>query len=120
MKRIFVLLMLVLAITVVFQPAFAQTGGGYDLSWSTIDGGGGSSSDAVYGVKGTVGQMDAGFATGSGYELSSGFWQTQVTNPTAITLRHINIQSSNPILIFPFLLLLAITVAYYWHRRNDS
>ena len=34
-------------------PANAQSGGGYDLSWHTIDGG-------VYGVSGTIGQPDAG------------------------------------------------------------
>ena len=35
-------------------PANAQSGGGYDLSWSTIDGGG------LYSGSGTIGQPDAG------------------------------------------------------------
>ncbi len=85
MKRIIMLIVVVLGITAVFQATLAQTGSGYDLIWSTIDGGGGQSSDAVYEVTGTAGQMDTGNASGSGYELSGGFWQEQVTNPTAVT-----------------------------------
>jgi hypothetical protein len=53
----------------------AQTGGGYDLSWSTIDGGGGSVSSGGYQLIGTIGQPDAGAAlTGGGYTLTGGFW----------------------------------------------
>lgn len=52
----------------------AQTGGGYDLTWSTIDGGGGSSSGGSYSLGGTVGQPDAGTLSGGGYTLNGGFW----------------------------------------------
>jgi hypothetical protein len=52
----------------------AQTGGGYDLTWSTIDGGGGGSEGGGYTVVGTMGQPDAGVLTGGGYTLSGGFW----------------------------------------------
>ena len=37
----------------------AQSGGGYDLAWSTTDGGGGTSSNGGYTLAGTIGQPDA-------------------------------------------------------------
>ena len=52
----------------------AQSGGGYDLSWSTIDGGGGTSSGAGYTLSGTIGQPDAGTIAGDNYVLAGGFW----------------------------------------------
>jgi hypothetical protein len=52
----------------------AQSGGGYDLSWSTVDGGGGTSSGGSYSLGGTVGQPDAGVLSGGGYTLAGGFW----------------------------------------------
>jgi len=56
-------------------PAVAQTGGGYDLTWSTIDGGGATfSSGGGYQLGGTMGQSDAGTMGGGNYELSGGFW----------------------------------------------
>jgi len=54
--------------------AVAQTGGGYDLTWSTVDGGGGSSSGGGYTLDGTIGQADAGTLSGGGYTLGGGFW----------------------------------------------
>lgn len=48
--------------------------GGYDLSWHTIDGGGGVSSGGQYILRGTIGQLDAGYMSGDGYELVGGFW----------------------------------------------
>ena len=48
-------------------PANAQSGGGYDLSWHTIDGGGGTSTGGVYSVSGTIGQPDAGAMSGANY-----------------------------------------------------
>jgi hypothetical protein len=53
----------------------AQSGGGYDLSWSTVDGGGWTfSSGGVYTVGGTAGQPDAGLLSGGSYTLGGGFW----------------------------------------------
>ena len=72
MKRVALLVsMLVLAIPVV---ALAQSGGGYDLSWGSIDGGGGTSSGGSYTLSGTIGQPDAGVLTGGNYILGGGFW----------------------------------------------
>jgi hypothetical protein len=55
-------------------PANAQSGGGYDLSWHTIDGGGGTSTGGVYSVSGTIGQPDASTMSGGNYTLQGGFW----------------------------------------------
>ncbi len=46
----------------------------YTLDWSTIDGGGGTSTGGVYSVSGTVGQPDAGWMTGGSYTLQGGLW----------------------------------------------
>lgn len=47
---------------------------GYDLSWWTVDGGGGTASGGPYTLAGTVGQPDAGTLTGGVYTLRGGFW----------------------------------------------
>lgn len=55
--------------------ALAQTGDGYDLTWSTVDGGGATfSTGGGYALGGTAGQPDAGLLAGGGYSLGSGFW----------------------------------------------
>lgn len=54
--------------------ALAQTGGTYDLSWSTIDAGGGTSTGGPYTLTATIGQPDAGDISGGDYALSGGFW----------------------------------------------
>ncbi len=48
--------------------------GGYELSWATVDGGGGSSEGGVYALGGTIGQPDAGTLSGGSYTLAGGFW----------------------------------------------
>jgi hypothetical protein len=54
--------------------AVAQTGGPYDLSWNTQDGGGGTSSGGPYAITGVIGQPDAGPPLSGGNEtLSGGF-----------------------------------------------
>lgn len=52
----------------------AQTGGGYDLTWSTIDGGGGTSTGGEYTLIGTAGQPDGGAHSGGGFAVAGGFW----------------------------------------------
>ncbi|MCP5528072.1 MAG: hypothetical protein H7A47_14870 [Verrucomicrobiales bacterium] len=51
-------------------PALAQ----YSIEWSTIDGGGGTSTGGDYTLNGTVGQPDAGRISGGDFALSGGFW----------------------------------------------
>ena len=65
MKKIIVLLVLILSL-----PATA----GYEITWSTIDGGGGASSGGPYTLVGTIGQPDPGEMAGGDYKLSGGSW----------------------------------------------
>ena len=68
------LLLLAAATTIPFG-ILAQSGKGYDLSWSTIDGGGYTfSNGGGYSLGGTAGQPDADLLTGGGYSLAGGFW----------------------------------------------
>jgi hypothetical protein len=47
----------------------------YDLSWWTVDGGGGHSTARSYALDGTAGQPDPGPAlVGGNYHLEGGFW----------------------------------------------
>ena len=54
--------------------ALGETGRQYNLTWSTIDGGGGTSSGGQYVLVGTIGQPDAAYSAGGNYELLGGFW----------------------------------------------
>jgi hypothetical protein len=63
----------VLAVLAVALPARAQTGEGFDLTWSTIDGGGGIVAGSGFDLSSGVGTYDAGRSAGSGYELEGGF-----------------------------------------------
>lgn len=54
----------------------------YDLSWYTIDdGGGGSSRGSGYSLDGTIGQPEAGAMHGGSYTLAGGFWGGGVIVP---------------------------------------
>jgi hypothetical protein len=47
----------------------------YDLSWWTVDGGGGTLTDGgAYTLSGTAGQFDAAVWSGETYTLAGGFW----------------------------------------------
>jgi hypothetical protein len=54
--------------------ALASHAQSYDISWYTIDGGGGTSTGGVYSVSGTIGQPDAGHLSGGSYTIDGGFW----------------------------------------------
>ena len=62
----------------VFLPlsaANAQSGGPYDLQWSTIDGGGVTfASSAPFTLGGTAGQPDAATIAGGPYDVAGGLW----------------------------------------------
>ncbi|MBC7262449.1 MAG: hypothetical protein H5T63_10605 [Chloroflexi bacterium] len=71
--------LLLLLLLAVASRVSAQSGGGYDLSWSTIDGGGYTfSTGGGYTLGGTIGQADAGTLSGGGYTLNGGFWSGRV------------------------------------------
>ena len=52
----------------------AQSGEGYELTWSTVDCGGGiSSTGEGYSVVGTIGQPEAGLISGGDFSVGGGF-----------------------------------------------
>jgi hypothetical protein len=72
---------------------YSQTGGGYDLSWNTIDGGGGTfSTGGGYELGGTIGQPDAGAMSGGVYSLQGGFWIT----PSVSLVGHVIWEGRDP------------------------
>jgi hypothetical protein len=81
--RLFALIGLLAIVLAAGLLALAPTAGAepsvtYDLSWSTIDGGGGTSTgtgpNGTYSLSGTVGQPDAGTLSSPTYTLAGGFW----------------------------------------------
>ena len=72
--------------------ALAQSGGGYDLTWSTIDAGGGTSTGGGYTLSATIGQPDAGASlSGGGYTLDGGFWAGGTSGGVSTTDRELYI-----------------------------
>ena len=55
-------------------PVLAGDGSGYDISSSTVDGGGAIVEAGGHCLRGTAGQPDAGELEGGGYTLNGGFW----------------------------------------------
>ncbi len=74
-RRRIVILFTLLTLLLVGGVALAQIGGGYDLTWWTVDGGGDAVSGGTYTLMGTAGQPEPGpVVTGGDYALFSGFW----------------------------------------------
>jgi hypothetical protein len=67
MKTFFTTLIALVIFTSAARAQFA-------IQWSTIDGGGGTSSGGAYTLSGTIGQPDAGTLSGGSYTLEGGFW----------------------------------------------
>ena len=63
----------------------AQIGGAYDLSWNTVDGGGGISQAGDTAITGAIGQCDAGQSEGGTYSLHGGFLTANPTQETAVS-----------------------------------
>jgi len=66
----------------------------YAIDWHMIDGGGGTSTNGVYSVSGSIGQPDAGKTSGGGYTINGGFWGIV----TAIQIRELE---GTPGLVLP-------------------
>ena len=65
----------VLLACIILHSAFClRAWGQYTIDWSTVDGGGGTSTGGVFTVSGTIGQPDAGAMSGGDYSLTGGFW----------------------------------------------
>jgi hypothetical protein len=56
----------------------AMSGGPYELTWTTIDGGGGTGTGGQYTLTGTLGQPDTAYLEGGGYTLIGGFWSGEL------------------------------------------
>jgi hypothetical protein len=86
MKQIgFTVLLAALLLELGLSSALGQS---YSIAWYKIAGGGGTSTDGVYTVSGTIGQHDAGGPmTGGNFSLTGGFWALcAVQTPGAPTL----------------------------------
>ena len=65
------ILVALLALGLIVSSSWGQ----YDLSWYTIDGGGGRSIGGPYELVVTIGQPDAAWSSGGNFELLGGFLQ---------------------------------------------
>ena len=72
-KPLFILIgLLAVLLFAAASTAYARLDG-YTISWWTVDGGGGASSENGYSLSGTIGQPDAGtVATGGAYTWQAG------------------------------------------------
>lgn len=74
-----------LACLALAPPAGAQSGGGFDLSWNTVAGGGAMlSAGGGFDVSGTIGQSLAATSTGADFTLFGGFWNPGALAPLAV------------------------------------
>jgi hypothetical protein len=87
--------MVVAVLSVFITAAVAQLAApaGFDISWSTVDGGGGVSVGGTFALTGTIGQPDAGpILSGGGFSVAGGFWpgsvQPEPTCPADVALPH--------------------------------
>lgn len=78
-RTILIVALLALALVVTAGGLLAQ--GGFEISWWTVDGGGGVSTGDNYSVAGTIGQPDAGRMTGGDFEIVGGFWGSSSAGP---------------------------------------
>jgi hypothetical protein len=76
MKKHWTMLPTTVLLLIMAATALASSGGDYEVSFYTIDGGGSTSSGGVYEVTGAIGQHDAGeeAISGGDYALFGGFW----------------------------------------------
>jgi hypothetical protein len=70
----------------------------YSVDWHKITGGGGTSTDSVFSVTGTIGQPDAsGAMSGGNYSLTGGYWSlisvVQTPGAPLLTIAHVGNQT---------------------------
>jgi hypothetical protein len=91
--------LIALALFTMTEPVSAD-----DVSWFTIDGGGGVSGGGQYTVSGTIGQADAGTMNGGGYSIVGGFWGVvQAVQAEGVPLLHVTRSGSSVVVdwLFP-------------------
>lgn len=97
MKRALAVTLLLAALAASAIAGMAQSGSGYDLSWWSVDAGGGSrDSGGGYTLASTAGQPDAAEAGGGGYTLSGGFLAGVDTPPVDQPISGLAASSSGP------------------------
>ncbi len=74
MRPLRIAVALLMGMLLLTSVALAQSGGGYDLAWHTIDGGGAVSTGGNFALGGTIGQPDAARLSGGDFTLVGGFW----------------------------------------------
>ena len=74
MKRHLLLIALVILAAAAVSSVRAAPTASYEITWYTIDGGGGTLSGGAYTLDGTLGQPDAGTLNGGSYTLDGGYW----------------------------------------------
>ena len=73
----------------------------YSIDWSTIDGGGGTSTGGGYSVSGTIGQPDTGAMSGGSYSLTGGFWALYAVQTPGAPLLTITFVGNQAIVSWP-------------------
>jgi hypothetical protein len=76
-KAAMLMALVALSLLIISAWVYAQSGGGYDLTWNTLGSGGGSNSGGGYTLNGTIGQPGAGVLSSGGYNLIGGFWWSE-------------------------------------------
>jgi hypothetical protein len=61
-------------VLVLLLPLIGLATAAWQLDWSTMDAGGGSSTGGAFAVHGTIGQPDAATSSGGPYVVHGGFW----------------------------------------------
>lgn len=56
------------------ESASGERGDSYLITRDTIDAGGGTSQDATYRVRGTIGQFDTSHSSSDSFSIRAGFW----------------------------------------------
>lgn len=111
MKHLVIILLLLVSTV---RVAHAQSGGDYDLSWSTVDDGGRISEGGSYWLGGTAGQPDAGAMSGDDFELNGGFWNIKAEYPNAVQLATFIAESP----VVSGIAVVALMTVLMWTRRN--
>jgi hypothetical protein len=97
------LVAIILGTVLMLLPARSLRAQPYSIDWFTIDGGGGTSTGAVFSISGTIGQPDAGHLSGGLYTLDGGFWGilAAVQSPDAPRLRIVLTPTNSVVLAWP-------------------
>ena len=68
-----ILITALVILTLLVPTVLAQSGGGYELTWTSIDAGGGAMTGGAYSLVSSIGQPEPGATqSGGGYSLNGG------------------------------------------------